>query len=112
IIANNPTGVQIEYNNEDYNTITHNSIYNNSFMGIDLGPHFGVTYNDTGDTDTGANEGLNFPVITKASTTNVFGTACPDAVVPKPCTVEVFIAQSTASNDGGGKYGQGKTFLG
>lgn len=113
IIANNPTGVLIEYNDELYNTITQNSIYNNSFLGIDLGPHEGVSYNTNGDdVDSGANNGLDYPVITGATPLQASGKACTDTSVPKPCTVEVFIAQSTASNDGGGLYGQGKTYLG
>lgn len=112
IIANNPTGVIIEFNDEDYNTITQNSIYGNTKMGIDLGPSFGVTYNDSGDTDTGANQGLNYPVITSATTTQVKGTACGEAVVPKPCTIEIFVAQPDANNSGGGQFGQGKKFVG
>lgn len=112
IITNNPSGVIIEYNDEDFNTITQNSIYGNSFTGIDLGPGVGVAGNDSGDTDTGANEGLNYPVLSSATTTQVKGTACGDAVVPKPCTVEIFIAQPDANNSGGGQYGQGKTLVG
>jgi len=111
IITNNPAGVSIEYLHEDFNTITQNSIYNNSSLGIDLGPSAGVSYNDAGDTDTGANEGLNYPVITAATPSQVRGTACAEAVVPKPCTVEVFLAEPLASDRSAGKNGQGRTFL-
>jgi CSLREA domain-containing protein len=112
VIANNPTGVIIEYLDDDYNTITRNSIYNNTKMGIDLGPHFGVTYNDAGDTDAGANQELNFPVISSATTTTVKGTACGAAVVVKPCTIELFKAAPLASDLSGGQYGQGRTLVG
>ena len=111
IIANNPTGIIIEYLDDDYNTITRNSIYNNSQMGIDLGPSFGVSWNDSGDTDTGANQGLNYPVITSASTVQAKGTACGEAAVPKPCTIEIFKASPLASDRSGGQFGQGRTFV-
>lgn len=112
IIANNPTGVIIEYLDEDFNTITQNSIYGNTSLGIDLGPSFGVSYNDSGDTDTGANEGLNYPVITSATQTQVKGTGCGEAAIPKACTIEIFIAQPDPNNSGGGQFGQGKTLVG
>lgn len=112
IIANNPTGMQIEYTYDDYNTITQNSIYANTQMGIDLGPAVGETNNDAGDTDTGANEELNHPIINTATTALVKGTACGDAIVPKPCTVEIFIASPVGGDKTAGKVGQGKTFVG
>lgn len=112
IIANSPTGILVEYLNEDFNTITRNSIYDNSAFGIDLGPSTGVSYNDAGDTDSGANEGLNYPVLTSATQFEVKGTACGEAVVPKPCTIEVFLAQPNPSDLGGGQFGQGKTLVG
>src|SRR5207244_3941807 len=63
--------------------------------------------NDPGDVDTGANEQLNYPVLSSATPAQVKGKACPDAIVPKPCTVEVFVADR-----GAGASGQGKTFVG
>ena len=101
IIANNPVGVEIGHPDSDFNTITRNSIYSNTGLGIDLEPWGGVNGNDAGDVDTGSNQGQNFPVITSAKTTAVRGTACAG------CTVELFLADSAA-----GAYGEGKTYLG
>jgi CSLREA domain-containing protein len=112
IIANNPHGVDVLDAGTDFVKITQNSIYNSSWLGIDLGPTLGVTPNDSGDVDTGSNEELNFPVLTAATTTQVTGTACADSVVPQPCMIEVFIAEPKSTDQGGGNYGQGKTFVG
>ncbi|HET9530984.1 MAG TPA: BACON domain-containing carbohydrate-binding protein [Blastocatellia bacterium] len=48
-------------------TIQSNSIYSNGHLGIDLGL-VGVTANDPGDPDAGANNLQNFPVLTSAMT--------------------------------------------
>jgi len=101
IIAYNPLGIRIEDDNSDNNTITRNSIFGNDNLGIDLAPLQQVNPNDPGDADTGANQQLNFPVISGAHSTDVWGTACAD------CRVEIFIASL-----GAGAYGQGKTFVG
>jgi hypothetical protein len=49
------------------NHISRNFIYGNLRLGIDLGPA-GITSNDTGDTDTDANNLQNFPNITSVNT--------------------------------------------
>jgi titin len=108
-IANNPVGVWIRDPNSDGNRITRNTTYSNSGLGIDLDPFWQVNLNDSGDGDSGANQQLNFPVISSARTTSVSGSACGS------CTVEIFVADSTgpgtAAGPGSGAYGEGKQFL-
>jgi len=99
IIAHNPVGVQITSDQSDRNTITQNTIFSNTSLGIDLGPE-GVNGNDQHGHD-GPNQRLNFPVLRNATATYVFGTACAG------CRVEIFIADRDA-----GVYGQGKQFVG
>jgi hypothetical protein len=55
------------------NAIRANRVFANGGQGIDLGPD-GVTPNDVGDADLGANGQQNFPVLTGASATLVQGT--------------------------------------
>ncbi len=76
-------GNEIAFNGEDGifipsgagNRISSNSIHSNTGLGIDLGQD-GVTPNDAGDSDAGANNLQNFPVLTAAATgsTTVQGT--------------------------------------
>jgi hypothetical protein len=77
----------------DFNTISHNSIYNNALQGIRLKT---ATNSKTKVTYTG-NQGLNAPQLESANTSLVFGRACTN------CKIEVFIADAN---------GQGKTFVG
>ena len=63
-------GVRVQEMGALYNTITVNSIHHNGGKGIAL--------------VSGGNTGLAAPVITSASCSDVFGTACPN------CTVEIF----------------------
>ncbi|MBE0644134.1 MAG: right-handed parallel beta-helix repeat-containing protein [Bacteroidetes bacterium] len=95
--------------NADRNKITQNSIYGNGWLGIDLDDD-GVTVNDTGDPDQGANEQLNMPVIASATwlagITTVTGTV---DIGPNPtaAVVEVFKAASDPTG-----YGEGAVYLG
>jgi CSLREA domain-containing protein len=107
IIAHNTTGVSVAEDDVDFHTITRNSIFANTGLGIDLQPLGGRNANDSGDADSGTNEQLNFPTLTSATPEKVSGTACAESVVPKPCTVEVFLSDGVAN-----EYGEGKTFVG
>jgi hypothetical protein len=95
--------------NADRNKITQNSIFANGSLGIDLDDD-GVTLNDTGDPDQGANQQLNMPIITSA--TWLAGIATVTGTVdigPTPMTavVEVFKAGSDPTG-----YGEGAVYLG
>ncbi|MAE65270.1 MAG: hypothetical protein CMJ18_13445, partial [Phycisphaeraceae bacterium] len=86
------------------NLVQGNEIHSNTQLGIDLGTN-GVTGNDGGDGDPGANDLLNFPVIYSATISGgnvtITGEARPNAVV------EFFEADTEATD-----YGEGRTFIG
>jgi CSLREA domain-containing protein len=105
IVANNPVGILIDAADSYGNIVTRNSIFGNVNLGIELAPA-GPNPNDAGDTDVGPNTRLNFPVLALATPVQIRGTACA------ACTVEAFIAESRATDLGGGNYGQPRTFVG
>ncbi len=85
-----------------------NSILSNTGIGIDLGDD-GVTPNDMGDLDAGANDLLNFPVITFSNggaSTTVQGTY--NSIPAETFTLEFFL---NASCDSSG-FGEGETYIG
>ncbi len=65
IITNNGLGISIDGIDSNRNDILVNRIYNNSGLGIDLNDD-GVTANDLGDADLGANDNANYPTVTSA----------------------------------------------
>ena len=89
--------------------VARNSIFDNGVLGIDLAPA-GVTINDPGDTDSGANNLQNFPSISSASsgggTTHIEGSL--NSSVATTFTIEFF---DNAACDASGN-GEGKTFIG
>ena len=89
------------------NAILSNSIFSNGDLGIDLGAD-GLTANDAGDGDTGANNLQNFPVLTSAfkGSTTIEGTlnSTPSATF----TLEFF---SNSACDPFG-HGEGESLLG
>ena len=90
VVAYNPVGIQIYGSNSQGNTITQNSIFGNSDLGIDREP---LAQANTSDP--------NLPVLQQASTSSVSGTTCAN------CVVEIFVADA-----GAGGYGEGRTFAG
>ncbi|MFH1321841.1 MAG: T9SS type A sorting domain-containing protein [Bacteroidota bacterium] len=106
VIANNGgNGVYLMFANDDYHLISCNSIYDNTGLGIDLFPP-GVNLNDPGDTDAGANEGMNYPeidtviFITGPAETVISGTL--DTQTPELCTVQIFKALPDQTGHGEG----------
>ncbi|NIS80986.1 MAG: hypothetical protein GTO14_12445, partial [Anaerolineales bacterium] len=97
-ITENAHGIIATGNTTLENTISHNEIFNNIGIGIDLYP-YGITINDFGDADIGPNTVLNYPVL-HVDQGVVVGQTCPG------CIVEIFL-----SDDDPVGYGEGKTFL-
>jgi parallel beta-helix repeat protein len=94
------------------NTIRANSIYANGAMGIDLN-NDGVTLNDRGDKDGGANNSQNFPVLSRVVGTpaNLVVEGSIDTPNPQTVTIEIY---ASASPDPGADftgYGEGQTLI-
>jgi trimeric autotransporter adhesin len=91
------------------NTIIGNSIYQNGSLGIEIGA-IGVNTNDLGDSDTGANDLQNYPVlisaVSAAGNTTINGTL--NAEANRAYRIEFF---SSASGDSSG-HGESNVFLG
>ncbi|MGH6961449.1 MAG: choice-of-anchor Q domain-containing protein, partial [Dongiaceae bacterium] len=91
------------------NEIRSNLIFANGGLGIDLGGD-GVTPNDTGDPDTGANNLQNFPVVIRAipgsGSTTIEGRL--NSAANTTFTLE-FFANATCDPAG---FGEGETLLG
>jgi parallel beta-helix repeat protein len=108
-IAYNTIGVSV-YDGGVENGIGVNSIYLNNQLGIDLlnaNEVTGVTFNDTDDSDTGANNRQNFPEITSITPTAINYTI--DTSVPDGGFRVNFYSNTTCDITG---YGEGQTYLG
>ena len=94
------------------NRILSNLIFDNSRRGIDLG-NDGVTANDAGDGDDGANDLLNWPVLTGASSTGSDSTVDAEALTMGPASGQPYDLQFFANMacDSSGN-GEGQIFLG
>jgi CSLREA domain-containing protein len=98
------------------NAIRGNSIFSNVELGVDLNDD-GVTYNDVGDSDVGANNLQNFPVLTSVSGETITGTTHWNSVTitgtlnsaPNITFTLEFFANRTCDSSG---YGEGETSLG
>ncbi|MCC7493989.1 MAG: right-handed parallel beta-helix repeat-containing protein [Fimbriimonadaceae bacterium] len=87
-----------------------NRIFGNTGLGIDLDPD-GVNYNDLGDGDSGANQQLNFPVLTHAWVDGSGLNAEGDLDVPGGAyPVQVDVYSNPAADPSG--YGEGEVFCG
>ena len=103
------------------NQITENAIYNNAGLGIDLdarGPAFsatyvgdGVTANDAGDGDAGANELQNYPVLGTAASDGTDVTITGTLAVPRWAeAIGLEFFANTAQDPS--TYGEGERYLG
>ncbi len=107
-------GITVSGSTATGNSILGNQIYSNTGLGIDLSggteDGFGVTDNDTGDADTGANLLQNHPVLTAVNTTgsSVSITGTFNSMVSTTFRVEFY---SSATADGAG-YGEAERYLG
>jgi trimeric autotransporter adhesin len=121
-ITNNATGIVVDHNTVTLNTsvgvrvasgtghtVSANSISANGALGIDIGT-LGVTANDAGDADTGANNLQNFPLLTTALTDgtqlSIAGTL--NSTANSYYRIE-FFASTSADSSG---YGEGQRYLG
>ena len=92
------------------NAFLGNSIHSNTSPGIDLNDD-GVTINDLGDPDGGANALQNFPVLTSAVTnaaTQIMIAGTLNSTASTSLRIEFF--SNTAADPTG--YGEGRTYLG
>ena len=92
-----------------WNRIRANSIHSNGALGIDLAEN-GVTPNDAGDGDTGANGQQNFPLINSATLVGGTLTVSHKINTTPNTTLEVEFFQSPTCDQSG--HGEGRTFLG
>jgi hypothetical protein len=111
VIANGsaPDGQGVWVQSSTRVLISRNSFRDNFGLAIDLDAA-GVTANDAGDADTGANDLQNFPVLTSAiaSGGNVTIAGTLNSIAGSAYTVELY---ASAACDPSG-YGEGETYLG
>lgn len=111
IAFNGGDGIFIEPANAptNANNVRSNAIFSNAGLGIDLFPD-GVTANDAGDADAGANNLQNFPVLTSAisfpGSTTAIGTLNSTANT----TFRIDFYSNTSCDPS--SNGEGQTFLG
>jgi hypothetical protein len=107
LIAFNRNGIRADSGLR--NSFRRNRIFSNDLLGIDLAP-VGVTPNDAGDPDAGANNLQNYPVITfvnaQTSSVNIQGTF--NGAASQTLTLEFF--GSTGVDATG--FGEGRNFIG
>jgi CSLREA domain-containing protein len=108
IAFNGTIGVFVQSSASTGNAILGNAIFSNTGLGIDLWPG-GVTFNELGDADTGANNLQNFPTIDWISNSGGLTTVNLDlhSLANTMFRIEVF---AVAACDLQG-HGEGQTFL-
>lgn len=109
IAFNGFRGVSVSNGGAVRNSIRGNSIFSNGGLGIDLGAP-GVEPNDNGDSDSGANNRQNFPVLTSV-TLGASSTTIQGSLNSTPNTTFQIDFYSSAALDSSGN-GEGALFLG
>jgi hypothetical protein len=116
ILGNSGDGVVVIGSNSARQTITANQIFTNGKLGINLAGGtqntFGVTANDTGDADSGANGLQNFPVISAAvrHTTGITTISYSiNSTASKTFTIEFFVVPNPADAS---SHGESIIYLG
>lgn len=113
IIANNDSaGIVLMDETTLNNRISQNSIFNNQYAGIEIFPQ-GINENDNGDTDSGCNNLMNYPVITSVirdvNSGQIWINGTLDTQNPQTATVELFVAHQPT---GLGIPREGRTYIG
>ena len=106
---NGGNGINVFTTNNIGNAFNQNSIFSNGHLGIDLG-NDGVTLNDLGDADTGANNLQNFPVITSVTNSGGMTTIAGKLNSVASTTYRIEFFANDAIDPSG--YGEGQTFVG
>ena len=111
IRENGHSGIVVENRQSLNNTFSKNALYNNSYLGIDLGVTGGadnVTINDGELLDNKPNRGMDYPVITAAVWNTVAGTLTVEGFVGLPdhdnsdfagSVIEIFLVRSDTAGD-------------
>ena len=114
VIAFNGTGgVWVDFAFAANNTMRGNRIFSNGGLGIDLADLAllpGVSANDPGDADIGANQLQNYPVITNA-TINAATTTIQGVLSSQPGTIYALDFYGNMECDASG-FGEGEHYLG
>jgi hypothetical protein len=107
VAFNNGDGVIVDASVN--NPVTGNSIHSNNALGLDLLPA-GITANDAGDADAGANNLQNFPSLSSVTVANG-NTTFNGTLQSTPSTTYALHFYSNAACDQSGN-GEGQTYLG
>ena len=110
-IANNSAGVEVK-NGAQNAAILGNSIYSNNSQGIDIEGDNIILANDIGDTDSGANNRQNFPILKTATSSGGNTTIAGKVSGLASTTFRLeFFKNSYGQADASG-YGEARTYLG
>ena len=114
VAFNDIDGIAVSASTATGNSILGNQIYSNTGLGIDLiggtEDGFGVTANDAGDADTGANLLQNYPVLSTVTTTGSEITVIGSLNGEASTTFRIEFFASSAAD--GSTYGEAERYLG